>query len=182
MFSTEAIVLKKIPIRDGEELHELFTKEFGKIRVWTKKKKQIASVDHGSIIQCVISTKGQKNTLESSSVKAMLRTEDLDYLSVLCPLLCVQNISTFCPAGSPDLGTYTDYVSLLPFFGSRESSEKAKELFILKLLKNHGAGWKRDEERESIVFRKIYRNIDSYPLQAFLKLKELDDQVLTEMR
>ncbi|PIZ01715.1 hypothetical protein COY60_02100, partial [Candidatus Gracilibacteria bacterium CG_4_10_14_0_8_um_filter_38_28] len=50
VFTTEAIVLKKIPIRDGEELHELFTKDFGKIRAWTKRKKQIASVDHGSII------------------------------------------------------------------------------------------------------------------------------------
>lgn len=98
MFTTEAIVLKKIPIRDGEELHELFTKDFGKIRVWTKKRKQIASVDHGSIIHCTISTKGSKNTLESSSIKHMIRTEELDYLGILCPLLCVQSISLFCPA------------------------------------------------------------------------------------
>lgn len=75
MFTTEAILLKKIPIRDGEELHELFTKDFGKIRAWTKKKKQISSVDHGSIIHCVISTKGSKNTVEQSSIKHMIRTE-----------------------------------------------------------------------------------------------------------
>lgn len=182
MFSTEAIILKKIPIRDGDELHELFTRDFGKIRAWTRKKKQIASVDHGSIIHCVISTKGSKNTLESSSVKAVLRTEELDYLSLLCPLLCVQSISTFCPSGNPHIGTYDDYVSLLPFFGDKGSSEKAKELFVMKLLKSHGIGWKRDEARESIVFRKIYRNIDSYPLGAFLKLRELDHAVLSEIR
>lgn len=174
MFSTEAILLKKIPIRDGEELHELFTRDFGKIRVWTKKKKQIAGVDHGSVIHCVISTKGSKNTLESSSVKHIIRTEDLDYLSLLCPLLCVQSISLFCPSGSPDLQAYTDYVALLPFFSHVESSEKAKELFVMKLLKSHGVGWKRDETKESIVFRKIYKNIDVYPIGAFVKLKEFD--------
>lgn len=174
MFTTEAIVLKKIPIRDGEELHELFTRDFGKIRVWTKKKKQIALVDHGSVIHCVISTKGSKNTLEQSSIKHSIRTEELDYLSILAPLLCIHSISLFCPAGSPHLQVYADYVTLLPFFGNTEWSEKSKELFVMKLLKSHGAGWKRNEADESIVFRKIYRNIDSYSIGAFVKLKELD--------
>lgn len=182
MFSTEAIVLKKIPIRDSEELHELFTKDFGKIRVWTKKKKQIAGVDHGSIIHCIISTKGSKNTLESSNIKHVIQTEDLDYLSLLCPLLCVQSISTFCPSGNPHPQVYSDYVTLLPFFGKKEWSEKSKELFVMKLLKSHGVGWKRNETSESIVFRKIYKNIDSYSIGAFVQLKELDSEVLSEIR
>lgn len=182
MFTTEAILLKKIPIRDGEELHELFTRDFGKIRVWSKKKKQITKVDHGSIISCVISTKGSKNTLESSSIKYILKTENLDYLSILCPLLCVQSISIFCPSGNPYIQVYTDYISLLPLFAEKIWSEKSKELFIMKLLKMHGVGWKRDEVNESIVFRKIYKNIDSYPLQAFIKLSELDSKVLSEIR
>lgn len=182
MFSTEAIVLKKIPIRDGEELHELFTKDFGKVRVWTKKRKQIASVDHGSIIQCTISTKGSKNTLEQSSIKHMIRTEELDYLSILCPLLCVQSISLFCPTGSPYMQVYADYMALLPLFSSMEWSEKSKELFVMKLLKSHGVGWKRDEATESIVFKKIYKNIDSYSLPAFVKLREFDTDVLKEIR
>lgn len=182
MFSTEAILLKKIPIRDGEELHELFTRDFGKVRAWTRKKKQIAGVDHGSVIHCVISTKGSKNTLEQSSIKHTIRTEGLDYLSVLCPLLCVQSISLFCPSGSPHLQTYADYVSLLPLFSHVDTSEKAKELFVLKLLKSHGVGWQRSEATESIIFRKIYKNIDSYPIQAFVKLPELNEEVLAEIR
>lgn len=182
MFTTEAIVLKKIPIRDGEELHELFTKDFGKIRVWTKKRKQIASVDHGSVIQCTISTKGSKNTLESSNIKHMIRTEELDYLGILCPLLCVQSISLFCPAWNPYLQVYTDYISILPFLSHCRSTERAKELFIMKLLKTHGVGWKRDEATESIVFRKIYKNIDSYPLTAFVQMKEIDGDLVTEIR
>lgn len=182
MFSTEAIVLKKIPIRDGEQLHELFTKDFGKIRAWTKKKKQIADTDHGSIIHCVISTKGSKNTLEQSSIKQVIRTEEMDYLSILSPLVCVQSISLFCPVGNPYVQVYTDYRTLLPLFGDRQWNEKAKELFILKLLKSHGVGWKRDETQESIVFRKIYKNIESYPLESFVKLKELNNEVLREIR
>ncbi|HBB27066.1 TPA: hypothetical protein DCZ36_01030 [Candidatus Gracilibacteria bacterium] len=182
MFTTEAILLKKIPIRDGEELHELFTRDFGKIRAWVKKRNRIAGVDHGSVIHCVISTKGSKNTLEQSSIKHIIRTEDLDYLSILRSLFCVQSISLFCPVGSPHRQVYTDYVTLLPFFSSKESSEKAKELFVMKLLKNHGAGWKRNETSESIVFRKIYKNIDSYSIQAFVKLKELNSEILSEIR
>lgn len=182
MFSTEAILLKKIPIRDGEELHELFTRDFGKVRAWTRKKKQIAAVDHGSVIHCVISTKGSKNTLEQSSIKHTIRTEGLDYLSILCPLLCVQSISQFCPSGSPHIQIYVDYLALLPLFSQTESSEKAKELFVLKLLKSHGVGWQRNEATESIVFRKIHKNIDSYPIQAFVKLPELDATVLAEIR
>lgn len=182
MFTTEAILLKKIPIRDGEELHELFTRDFGKIRAWTKKKKQIAGVDHGSVLHCVISTKGSKNTVESSSIKHTIRTEELDYLSLLCPLLCIQSISLFCPAGSPHQQIYSDYVTLLPFFSNKESSEKAKEIFVMKLLKSHGIGWKRNETSESIIFRKVYKNIDSYPIGAFVKLKELSSEVLAEIR
>lgn len=182
MFTTEAIVLKKIPIRDGEELHELFTKDFGKIRVWTKKKKQIAGVDHGSIIHCVISTKGSKNTLESSNIKQTIRTEGLNYLSLLCPLACVQSISLFCPVGIPYMQVFSDYTTLLPIFGDEIWSEKAKELFVMKLLKSHGAGWKRDKTTESIVFQKIYKNIDSYPIGAFVKLPELSVEVLAEIR
>ena len=182
MFTTEAILLKKIPIRDGEELHELFSRDFGKIRAWTKKKKQIATADHGSVIQCVISTKGSKNTLESSNIKHTIRTENLDYLSILCPLLCVQSISTFCPSGNPHMQIYTDYISLLPLFAEKKWSEKGKELFVMKLLKSHGIGWKRDEINESIIFRKIYKNIDSYPIQAFVKLSEFDSKVLSEIR
>lgn len=182
MFTTEAILLKKIPIRDGEELHELFTKDFGKIRAWSKKRKQIASADHGSIIHCVISTKGSRNTVEQSSIKHTIRTEGLDYLSLLRPLLCVQSISLFCPAGNPHLQVFSDYISLLPFFSDREWSEKAKELFVMKLLKSHGVGWKRDETDESMVFRKIYKNIDSYTIGAFVKLKELNTEVLAEIR
>lgn len=182
MFTTEAILLKKIPIRDGEELHELFTRDFGKIRAWTKKKKQIAGVDHGSVLHCVISTKGSKNTVESSSIKHTIRTEELDYLSLLCPLLCIQSISLFCPAGSPHKQIYSDYVTLLPFFSNKESSEKAKEIFVMKLLKSHGIGWKRNEMSESIIFRKVYKNIDSYPIGAFVKLKELSSEVLAEIR
>ncbi len=120
MFNTEAILLKKIPIRDGEELHELFTRDFGKIRAWTKKKKQIASADHGSVIGCVISTKGSKNTLESSNIKYVIQTENLDYLGVLCPLLCIQSISLFCPSGSPHTQVYNDYVSLLPYWSNSQ--------------------------------------------------------------
>jgi len=182
VFTTEAIVLKKIPIRDGEELHELFTKDFGKIRAWTKRKKQIASVDHGSIIHCVISTKGSRNTLEQSSIKQTIRTEELDYLGVLCPLIRKQSISLFCPAGSPHAQVYSDYASLLPFFSNTEWSEKAKELFVMKLLKIHGVGWKRNEENESILFRKIYKNIDIYTIEAFMKLKELNTEILAEIR
>lgn len=51
----------------------------------------------------------------------------------------------------------------------------------MKLLKVHGIGWKRDETNESIVFRKIYKNIESYPLQAFVKLQELNVEVLAEI-
>lgn len=182
MFTTEAILLKKIPIRDGEELHELFTRDFGKIRAWAKKKKQVAGADHGSIIHCVISTKGSKNTVEQSSVKHVIRTEGLDYLSLLCPLRCVQSISLFCPMGTPHAQVYSDYAALLPIFSNTEWSEKAKEIFVMKLLKSHGVGWKRDEVKESIVFRKIYKNIDSYPIAAFVKLKELTTEVLTEIR
>jgi recombinational DNA repair protein (RecF pathway) len=182
VFTTEAIVLKKIPIRDGEEIHELFTKDFGKIRVWTKKRKQLVAVDHGSIINCVISTKGSKNTLESSNIKHTIRTEELDYISLLCPLTCIQAISLFCPVGSPHLQIYTDYMTLLTLFSNREWSEKAKEVFILKLLKSHGVGWKRDETKESIIFRKMYKNIDSYPIQAFVKLRELNTEILAEIR
>lgn len=97
MFTTEAILLKKIPIRDGEELHELFTRDFGKVRAWAKRKKQIASADHGSILHCVISTKGSRNTIEQSSVKHTISTEKLDYISLLSSLRCVQSISLFCP-------------------------------------------------------------------------------------
>ncbi|MDD2917138.1 MAG: recombination protein O N-terminal domain-containing protein [Candidatus Gracilibacteria bacterium] len=182
MFTTEAIVLKKIPIRDGEELHELFTKDFGKVRVWVKKRKQIAHVDHGSIIHGTISTKGSKNTLEQSSIKHMIRTEELDYLGILCPLLCVQSISIFCPMGGPYGQVYSDYMSLLPLFSSIEWVEKSKELFVMKLLKSHGVGWKREESKESIIFRKIYKNIGSYPIQAFVKLPQLDMEVLAEIR
>ena len=52
----------------------------------------------------------------------------------------------------------------------------------MKLMKSHGIGWKRNEERESVIFRKIYKNIDSYNLGAFVKLKELDDNILREIR
>lgn len=182
MFTTEAIILKKIPIRDGEELHELFTRDFGKIRAWTKKKKQVSSVDHGSIIHCTISTKGSKNTVEQSSIKHVIRTEGLDYTSLLCPLLCVQSISMFCPTGNPYMQIYSDYTALLPFFSNPEWSEKAKELFIMKLLKTHGVGWQRDETKETIVFRKIYKNIDSYPIGAFVQIKELTTEIIAEIR
>lgn len=111
-----------------------------------------------------------------------IRTEDLDYLSILCPLLCVKSISLFCPIGNPYIQIYNDYVSLFPFFSDIEWSEKGKELFILKLLKSHGVGWKRNESQESIIFRKIYKNIETYSLQAFLKLREFDSEVLDEIR
>lgn len=67
----------------------------------------------------------------------MIRTEELDYLGVLCPLLCVQSISLFCPTGSPHMQVYSDYVALLPFFSQKEWSERSKELFVMKLLKSH---------------------------------------------
>ncbi len=52
----------------------------------------------------------------------------------------------------------------------------------MKLLKSLGVGWQRNEATESIIFRKLYKNIDSYPIGAFVKLKEFDDTVLGEIR
>jgi len=52
----------------------------------------------------------------------------------------------------------------------------------MKLLKVHGVGWKRNEENESILFRKIYKNIDIYTIEAFMKLKELNTEILAEIR
>ena len=52
----------------------------------------------------------------------------------------------------------------------------------MKLLKSSGIGWTRNEKHESLVFRKIYKNIESYNIQAFVQLKELDSKVLAEIR
>lgn len=182
MFTTDAILLKKIPISDGDSLYELFTKDFGKIRTWVSKKRRITLADHGSILHCTISTNKNRNNLESGTVKYAIKPNDLDYSNLIGILSCLQTTATITPPGVVNASLFEDYHSSLPFFETREKSEKARELFLMKLFKTHGMGWKRQLEKESMVFRKIYANIEKYPLRAFFHIKELNNTILQEIR
>lgn len=182
MFTTDAILLKKIPVSDGDSLYELFTKDFGKIRTWVSKKKRITPADHGSILHCTISTKQNRNSLESGTIKHAIKTDDLDYSSLIGILRCLQTTATITLPGVVNTSLFEDYHISLPFFETREKSERARELFLMKLFKTHGMGWKREIEKESIIFRKIYTNIEKYPLRAFFHIAELNDTILQEIR
>ena len=97
MFRTEAIVLKKTPIRDGEYLYHLFSRDFGKIRAWGNKRKKLPAVDHGSVVQCLLSTKQGKNTIESSEVVRTIQTDNTDYRCLLNILNCLRTVDSISP-------------------------------------------------------------------------------------
>ena len=51
----------------------------------------------------------------------------------------------------------------------------------MKLLKTSGVAWRRTET-ESIIFKKVYANIEQYSLKGFYALKEIEEGVLEEIR
>jgi recombinational DNA repair protein (RecF pathway) len=82
VFTLDAIVLKKNSIKENKNIFYLFSKDFGKISVWLKESKLKYPIDLGCIINCVIKTKDNVNSVDSYKLKKVVDYSNLNFESI----------------------------------------------------------------------------------------------------
>jgi DNA repair protein RecO len=181
MFITEAILLKKNSIRDTMSMIVLFTRDFGKLRVFVPHKKRSFVADTGSLLHCRLKVKGTITTLEEATVRKTPHRDELCYHEVYNLLSIIDAIEKIMPEGASNQRVYDDYKELIPFLESRSTNTLAKELFVLKMLKSMGY-----VSSEKITGHKdvptIHANIERVRLRDWCIKHPIASSLLSEIR
>lgn len=178
MHVTESVFLKKSPISESEFVYELWSREFGKIRAFTKEKKIESKLDVGSLFQATIDTKGNTNRLVSCKLRRNLSTESLDYTSTLGFLKIVDTLSRSLPEGVPNIPLFDEFTICHPFFERTVDGRKTGIFFLLKLAKTLGTF--ETPKDASDLFRRLEKAIVLYEVPKLLEIRGMSDALVSE--
>jgi recombinational DNA repair protein (RecF pathway) len=69
LFKTKAIILKISKVKDKDFIYDIFTFDYGRIKVQKKEHKKEKTMDLGYIINCEIETKEQRDIHKIKNIK-----------------------------------------------------------------------------------------------------------------
>lgn len=134
MFRTEAIILKKTPIRYDRILVILLTREYGKIHAWYKRSSSNIG-DTGSIIDAFLYRKDGVTFLQSPAVRISLVPLDHTYSELFLILELVRIVGMILPEGMENSRIFDDYKTVYTAMHRADGCRKNAILFLFRLLK-----------------------------------------------
>lgn len=182
MFIFDAIVLKKVHIKESKNIIYLFSRDFWKITAWIKESKLKYPIDIWNIVNFGMSLKWKINNVDNYKIKKTINYNSLDFDSINNILNLILYIYSLSPVWLPSEIMYDDYVNNMKFFEENETNKKITEFFKLKLIINSGIGLNIENIKKSTNFERIYNFIKTNKLEKILKISWIDWDLIKEIQ
>lgn len=175
MFKTEAVILNIQRIRDNQQRLVLFTKEYGKVSCWNRKKGGF--FDIWDLVNISIDrSMGWENIAKDIEIKDRPYSQNWKFETIICFLEILRIFEKLLPESSPHQTLFRDYLSLLK--GIKEPNQLHTShyfLFELRILKMLGFVNGNDfSKTERLQY--IHKSISEVPIWKILESKPIYEE------
>lgn len=182
MFIFDAIVLRKVHIKESKNIIYLFSRDFWKITAWIKESKLKYPIDIWNIVNFGVTLKWNINNVDNYKIKCAINYNNLNFESINNILNLLLYIYSLSPVWVPNEIMYDDYINSMKFFEENETNKKIIEFFKLKLIINTGIWINIQNIKKSTNFEKIYSFIKTNKLETILKINWIDEALIKEIQ
>jgi len=178
IFKTKAIILKISKVKDKDFIYDIFTFDYGRIKVQKKEHKKEKSLDLWYIINCEIETKEQRDIhkIKNIKIKSEFRYEGKDYITLQEYLTIIWIIYNKLPEGL----VFKDIFEILEEVNKTKNIDDMK--LILSRLKVINLLWELDLNHKDQLIEKVLKFINNNKLKEIFKLSGFDDIIKEKLR
>jgi recombinational DNA repair protein (RecF pathway) len=182
MFIFDAIVLRKVHIKESKNIIYLFSRDFWKISAWIKESKLKYPIDIWNIVNFGVTLKWNINNVDSYKIKKTIDYNGLNYESISNILNLLYYIYSLAPEWIPSEIMYDDYINNMKYFEENETNKKITEFFKMKLIINSWIWININDMKKSVNFEKIYNFIKTNKLEKVLKVSGIEESLINEIK
>lgn len=178
IFKSSWIILKITSLKEQEFLFDVFTYEYGKLKLKAKKTKKEKNLDLWYIINFEVNVKKENSIHEIRNIK--IKNEfaywDKSYEIIYEYLFLLKSVGEKCAYNLPIYEIYNIFCDLNEIQNISEEKILFSHLKILHIL------WILDISHQNITIQKILSFISKESIKNILKLKWLDEQLKSEIK
>jgi len=182
MFIFDAIVLRKVQIKESKNIIYLFSRDFWKITAWIKESKLKYPIDIWNIVNFGVTLKWNINNVDNYKIKRTINYDWLSFENISNILNLLVYIYTLSPAWVPNEILYDDYINNMIFFEKDETNKIITEFFKLKLIVTSWIWINISDIKKSVNFEKILNFIKTNKLEKILKVSGIDEALIKEIQ
>ncbi|EKD66817.1 MAG: hypothetical protein ACD_49C00009G0042 [uncultured bacterium (gcode 4)] len=182
MFIFDAIVLRKVQIKESKNIIYLFSRDFWKITAWIKESKLKYPIDIWNIVNFGVTLKWNINNVDNYKIKHAINYDWLSFENISNILNLLVYIYTLSPAWVPNEILYDDYINNMIFFEKDETNKMITEFFKLKLIVTSWIWINISDIKKSVNFEKILNFIKTNKLEKILKVSGIDEALIKEIQ
>lgn len=175
-FKTSGIVIKKSQLNEKQEMFVIFSKEFGKITVFSKINKKEKMLDLGSIFNFEAQVKSENSVNDMKNITLIHQFEytSWSYEMLIEFMELLKILSDFCPKWIPNNEIYEIFLSL------RKIKTISREKIIFAKIKLYDILGLLDPNINHLWIKKICTFIAQNSAEDALKLTWLTPELLWE--
>lgn len=178
IFKSSGIILKITSLKENEFLFDVFTYEYGKLKLKAKKTKKEKNLDLGYIINFEVNVK-KENTIHeirNIRIKNEFPYSDKNYEVIYEYLYLLKNIAKECAYNFQICEIYNIFCEL------NEIQNISEEKIIFSHLKVLNILWLLPDTHKNPTIQKILSFIGKESIKNILKLKWLDEGLKNELK
>ena len=181
MFSFDAIVIKKVQVKDSKNVISLISKEYWKITAWNKESKTKINLDTWNIYNFSIKTENKINKIENFKAKKIIQTSWLWYKEINNILIINSLLEKIIPLNLIIESIFDDYLKASEYLENKESNHKIYIFFTLRLLKKIWICKTPSKSNFSSNFIKLFSIIEIYNIELLMKIEWISSINLEEI-
>ncbi|EKE28758.1 MAG: hypothetical protein ACD_3C00018G0007 [uncultured bacterium (gcode 4)] len=170
MFSFNAIVLKKIQVKDSKNIISLFSKDYWKISVWMKESKNRSPVDIGNIYNFSSKHENWINSIDSYKSQIVIDSSSLWFKEINNILKICAYFEKVLPNWMLFESIFSDYSESIPYLQQMEYNDMIYHLFILRFTKKLWVA-KMPSDYSCKNLKKLFSIIETYPMDTIIKIQ-----------
>lgn len=173
IFKTKAIILKISKVKDKDFIYDIFTFDYGRIKVQKKEHKKEKSLDLGYIINCEIETKEQRDIhkIKNIKIKKEFNCENKDFATINEYLTIIWLVYNKLP----EWLVFKDVFEIVDEVNDTNNIDEMK--LILSRLKVINLLWELDLNHQDQLVEKVLKFINNNKLKEIFKLSGFDQEI-----
>nr|MDD3720347.1 recombination protein O N-terminal domain-containing protein [Candidatus Gracilibacteria bacterium] len=178
VFKTKGIILKITKVKDKDFIYDVFTYDYGKIKIQKKDTKKEKTLDIGYIVNFEIETKQGRdiNKAKNIKIKSEFKYENKEFKIINEYLNIIGQIYTKIPEGLP----FKDIFEIIEAINDKNNLDSLKLILAkLKIIDYFG---ELKLENDNIIIKKILKFINENKIKEVLKLGGIDEKTQKELK
>ncbi len=178
LFKSKAIILKISKVKEKDFIYDIFTFDYGKIKVQKKEWKKEKTLDLWYIVNCEIETKESKDIhkIKNIKIKSQFNCDNKDFNTINEYLNIIWIIYRKIPF-------WIEFKDLFELFEEINNSRNIDEVkLVLARLKIIDLLWElKIEDNDELVW-KILKFINKNKIKEIFKLKGINNELLIKLK